>query len=265
MALSDPPPYTPDTSEQNPMVRSNSLAQSATNLISKVLNVAVDNNVPYLVSGTEIICSICLENMDEEEGNLFTVPKCSHAYHKHCIIEWKQQSDKCPCCRGPLPDTFGSTSSEVQELLVDPVIPEMTRSDIQGNVIFFLPGIVYVLCLVLLLSACEYALIGIIAFFATVDMCVLDEGCFGILYSFILIATYPCVVLVTVYFFLVQSIYVLYWTMHFYYKVLTCSIRWNHAYSFIIGRTLTWTNSYCNTIQSDYLMSFWNKLVGSFA
>jgi len=247
--------------------------------MSTFTNVAAENNVPNLVSGRETICSICLENMDEEEGNLFTVPKCSHAYHKHCIIEWKQQSDKCPCCRGPLPDTFGpevqevqeplpdTFGLEVQEVLVDPVIPEMTRSDILENVIFFLPGTVYVLCLVLLFVACESALIGMIAFLAYIDMLVLDGswGCMVMYVIFLLFFTYPVCVFVTYYCFVVQIIYVLYRTMHFYYKVLMCSTRWNHAYSFIIGGTLTVTNSFCNThFADDRVGSFINWLAGSF-
>jgi hypothetical protein len=253
MVLSDPPPYTAaDKIEQNCIVRSDSLTQSASNIISQVLtNVGVSNNIPYLVSDAEIICSICLENMDEEEGNLFTISACSHVYHKHCIEQWKQQSNKCPCCRGPLPDILGPTLSKLQNLLVEPAIPEMTWSHVVGNMLFFLPGIVSALCLVLLLIAWESVIICVIVgptFFAAMYILFFQEDGEGIGPTFvaaiILVIIYPIIVACFVLAFLGQIIFMLYRTMKFYYKLMMCKIRWCKAYSFIIGRTLKLT-SYC--------------------
>lgn len=44
-------------------------------------------------------CSICLTSL--RSGKKVVLKACHHAFHKHCIDEWKQISNKksCPNCR----------------------------------------------------------------------------------------------------------------------------------------------------------------------
>ena len=99
----------------------------------------------------EVLYSICLEEMDEEEGNMFKVPACSHTYHIDCIAKWKKTSRKCPCCRGALPEDLGPTS-ELQNMSFSEFpqreVPQnMSTSDIFGNIAFSLVGVTYPLLL----------------------------------------------------------------------------------------------------------------------
>ncbi|GMJ11034.1 Arabidopsis Toxicos en Levadura 53 [Hibiscus trionum] len=57
-----------------------------------------------LVEGTD--CSVCLSEFQEDES-LRLLPKCSHAFHVHCIDAWLSSHSNCPLCRAnivsPLP------------------------------------------------------------------------------------------------------------------------------------------------------------------
>lgn len=43
------------------------------------------------------ICSICLEEYDNEKG--VCKLRCEHIYHKECISEWFKSNNNCPLCR----------------------------------------------------------------------------------------------------------------------------------------------------------------------
>lgn len=45
------------------------------------------------------ICSICLENIDQ--NNIVT--KCKHTFHINCLKNWLQKNDNCPFCRSENP------------------------------------------------------------------------------------------------------------------------------------------------------------------
>jgi len=46
------------------------------------------------------LCSICLEVMNININNIYTIPECNHIFHTNCIIEWFRSShDTCPLCR----------------------------------------------------------------------------------------------------------------------------------------------------------------------
>jgi len=157
MEVSDipPPPYQPTPSDEGIFFRSDSLTKSATNVISRALtNVGFTNEMPYRVGDSEILCSICLETMDEEQGNLFTVSACSHTFHKTCIAKWKEVSRRCPCCRGPLPDEIGPTNSSLRNLPAEEVV-HMNESVICVNVIFCAVGVAYPIFLLSVFIAFE--------------------------------------------------------------------------------------------------------------
>ncbi|GAA0154013.1 hypothetical protein LIER_12116 [Lithospermum erythrorhizon] len=52
-----------------------------------------------LVEGFD--CSVCLSEFQEDE-NLRLLPKCSHAFHIHCIDTWLRSHRNCPLCRAPV-------------------------------------------------------------------------------------------------------------------------------------------------------------------
>jgi hypothetical protein len=64
-------------------------------------------------------CAVCLEDFDEDGGNveLRTMP-CSHSFHQRCIFRWLRVSRVCPCCRFPLP-------SADEQRLQDQPAPEL--------------------------------------------------------------------------------------------------------------------------------------------
>merc|ERR1719474_1174914 len=88
--------------------------------------------------------------MDEEQGDLSTVPACSHVFHKTCLAKWKKVSRKCPCCRGPLPEEIGPTYTILQilqNLPAEEVLLDIKKCDICANVIFCAVGVDYSLSL----------------------------------------------------------------------------------------------------------------------
>uniref|UniRef100_A0A7S4T2D0 RING-type domain-containing protein n=1 Tax=Ditylum brightwellii TaxID=49249 RepID=A0A7S4T2D0_9STRA len=56
-------------------------------------------NLPYQGSIDE--CPICVEKFTE--GQMINVSnKCSHVFHKDCIMSWLERHIRCPCCRTEL-------------------------------------------------------------------------------------------------------------------------------------------------------------------
>ncbi|XP_022738172.1 E3 ubiquitin-protein ligase Os04g0590900-like [Durio zibethinus] len=49
-----------------------------------------------LIEGTD--CSVCLSEFQEDDS-LRLLPKCSHAFHVHCIDTWLRSHSNCPLCR----------------------------------------------------------------------------------------------------------------------------------------------------------------------
>lgn len=50
--------------------------------------------------GDKHVCPICLDPYDSDNPSEET--QCNHFFHLQCCLEWKQRSDECPCCYGPL-------------------------------------------------------------------------------------------------------------------------------------------------------------------
>ncbi|GAA0157422.1 hypothetical protein LIER_14692 [Lithospermum erythrorhizon] len=73
-----------------------------------------------LVEGSD--CSVCLSEFDEDE-NLRLLPKCSHAFHIHCIDTWLRSHTNCPLCRAPV----------VNDVSVGRVAVEESNSDSSGS------------------------------------------------------------------------------------------------------------------------------------
>ncbi|XVF13641.1 hypothetical protein REPUB_Repub08aG0225200 [Reevesia pubescens] len=73
-----------------------------------------------LIEGTD--CSVCLSEFQEDES-LRLLPKCSHAFHVHCIDAWLRSHSNCPMCRAKI---FISASPL-------PLAPPVTQTTPGGN------------------------------------------------------------------------------------------------------------------------------------
>jgi len=192
-----------------------------------------------------MLCSICRQPMDEEQGNLYTVKGCKHTYHKHCISQWKKHSMKCPCCQGPVPNEIGLTLSRLQNVPVEEDLSDMTLETILENVIFSPIGIIWPICLVSLFVLFETAFVGIfitLTFFMALYIIFKEEShrtINGICLVIVLCLIFPPVVVILVTTFILQMFYIFYKTVVFYVNVFTCKMRWSSANKFIINRTVS--------------------------
>jgi len=254
-----PPPYSQTLSKQGSLLsKSHSLTQSATNVISRALTkVGLNNEIPYRCNDSEILCSICLDAMEEEKGDLLTVSACAHTFHRTCIAKWKKVSRKCPCCRGKLADEIGPTNTVLQNLLNLPdeevVVLDRNENDMaksRGNpcVGFILP-----LLLVPCFIATEALIFGIL-----LPLCLLGF-IFGMYMQASDIMFFICVTIIgpiyvlfvvcgLVLCFMLQISYLLFRSLKFYVYVSMGRIHWNDAMPFIIQRTFSVTKHCYNVL-----------------
>jgi len=233
--------------------RRDSLTISASNVMSRVIlnpwGISSESSlIPYVFeSSSGILCSICLDTLDEEEAEFYKVPDCDHIFHERCIKLWKKESPKCPCCRGPLPSEIGPTLSVLENIPAAEELPEMTWRAVQENVIFSPVGIIFPICLVLLFVLLEVAIFSIfivLTFFMAMYVVFQEEA--QQIYSTFCLASivcilFPFVIVFLVVLFVCQICYILYRTVRFYYNVLSCNMRWISAINFIIDRTVVLT------------------------
>ncbi len=45
-------------------------------------------------------CSICLDDMADDDGSCFRLTECGHQFHSACVITWFRTNHECPLCRG---------------------------------------------------------------------------------------------------------------------------------------------------------------------
>lgn len=246
-----PAPFKPQsTGDEGNVLPRDSFSQSATNVIGRALS-SVGFNSEKSCSVAE--CMICLEAMDEEQGNLFTIPGCSHTFHETCIAQWKKQSRKCPCCRGLLPDDIGPTISGSRNLPPENVYLDSHESATCLNLIFCPLCVVYPLfllgCFIAYMSVASFMFLLLTFWMAIYEsvqeesnicsiVCVLIAGC--ILFPVLLGFMYLIIML--------QILYMLFRIVKFYAMVSMCKIRWNDAYSFIVKRTISLTGFYFDVL-----------------
>merc|ERR1719334_1429021 len=204
--------------------------------------------IPYIYeSSSGFLCSICLDTLDEEEAEIYTVPECGHTFYKRCISLWKKESSKCPCCRGPLPSEIGPTLSVLENIPTAEEPPEMTWRAVQENVIFSPVGVIFPICLVLLFVLLEVAVfaIFIVLIFCMAMYTIFQEEAQQIYSTICLVLSFwllfPFLIIFLTVSFTCQICYILYRTGRFYYNVFSCHMRWINAISFIIDRTVVLT------------------------
>jgi len=231
-----------------------SLTISASNVMSRIIlnplwGISSESSlIPYVFEPSSgCLCSICLDTLDEEEAEIYTVPKCEHIFHKRCISLWKKESSKCPCCRGPLPKEIGPTLSVLENIPPEEEPPEMTWGAVQENVIFSPVGVIFPICLVLLfvlLEVAVFAIFIVLTFFMAIYVILQKENHHiysTIYFVIILFILFPFVIIFLLVSFTCKVCYILHRTGRFYYNVFSCNIRWTGAISFIIDRTLILT------------------------
>lgn len=72
-------------------------------LISKIASYQYRANDGLVLSASD--CSVCLSEF-EDGDHIRLLPKCNHAFHRHCIDTWLKSHCNCPLCRAgifPLP------------------------------------------------------------------------------------------------------------------------------------------------------------------
>ena len=51
-------------------------------------------------TGVKMYALPCYNTTHIEEGNILNVPsKCTHKFHRKCLLPWLEQHGACPCCR----------------------------------------------------------------------------------------------------------------------------------------------------------------------
>lgn len=253
-----PPPYSRTFSKQGSLLfRSDSLTQSATNVISRALTkVGLTDGIPYRYNDTEILCSICLDAMDEEKGDLHMVSACKHTFHRTCIAKWKEVSRKCPCCRGALTDEIGPTISVLQNLLnlpAEEVILDRNEDDMAIDCGNPCVGLILPLFLVPFFIAYEALMLGglvLPGFLVVIYQIFVQQSnmIINICATILIITLYPFIICGIVVFFIGQIFYMLFRTLKFYVYVLMGKIRWNDAMPFIIQRTISVTSHFYNVL-----------------
>jgi len=253
-----PPPYAETFRNQGSLLfRSDSLAQSATNVISRALTkVGLTNEIPYRYNDTEILCSICLDAMEEEKGDLLTVSACAHTFHRICIEKWKEVSRKCPCCRGALADEIGPTKSILQNLVTLPaeeVVLDRNEDDMAINCGNPCVGFILPLLLVPFFIALEALIFGISVFlfpWIIIYQMLIGENTIliNLCASMILLTWFPFILSGMVVCFMLQIFYLLFRSLKFYVYALMGKISWNDAMPFIIQRTISLTANYYNVL-----------------
>jgi len=226
-------------------------------VISRALTkVGLNNEIPYRYNDTEILCSICLDAMEEEKGDLLTVSGCEHTFHRTCIVKWKEVSRKCPCCRGALSDEIGPRYSVLRNLANLPAEEvELYRNedDMATNWGNLCVGFIYPLLLVPFFIAFEaliFSILVILMPWVTIYFIFADgknDIMASIVGSILLFILCPFLVCGMVVCFMLQIFYMLFRTLKFYVYWLMCKIPWYDALPFIIQRTIS-VSEHCNDV-----------------
>eukprot|EP00978_Attheya_sp_CCMP212_P020620 scaffold59206_cov53-Attheya_sp.AAC.3 len=67
--------------------------------LAKDENVQQSHESPIYAQTT---CSICLDEYGHEDSICGRPDKCTHIFHKDCIMSWLERQEVCPICRAPI-------------------------------------------------------------------------------------------------------------------------------------------------------------------
>jgi len=189
------------------------------------------------------VCVICLEEMDVESGEVYTIPICQHRFHETCVRQWKKEKATCPNCRGVMPEELGLTNEHIwlgnHQITINAQLPpEPTFFHIFSTIILTPFGIVYSLVIVLMftmlaLFVCLFFTFFVFAFmqwYAWIDgddMSFCGRVCITVT-SIVLLPFFLLSAFLLWFSFFVASFSNL---VKFYKNVFTCKCRWSNAFS----------------------------------
>lgn len=210
-----------------------------------------------------VMCVICFEDLNAEDGDIYTVPKCQHRFHEDCVRRWKREKAACPFCRGPLPEELGETKTSedldnemdyivrrLQELITEMESNQMSQrlswKGVLLNYLLFPLGILLPPVLLVMLWMAETITfsVGIVIFPFYVLSIIKSEAsfpntCKNFAIAFLMFITYPIIVLAGVLFFIsFQILYSLNLAGKFYTDVMFCHRQWSDAYRVVVQGTL---------------------------
>jgi len=220
--------------------------------ISGVANEQAHERTPEQIEQVNIdnVCVICLEEMDEESGEVFTIPICQHRFHDACVRRWKKEKATCPTCRGVMPEELGLTDEHIwigsRQITINAhPPPEPTFCHVFLTILFTPIWVVYALVVVLVFTiivflVCIFFVFFLFAFmqwYAWVDG---DDMSF---------CGKICLTVTSVLLFpFCLTVFLLLWFRHFlsclqhlvkfYKNVCTCRCRWTNAVQEICVPTL---------------------------
>jgi len=191
------------------------------------------------------VCAICLEEMDEESGEIFALPICNHKFHEPCVRRWKREKATCPECRGVMPEELGPTDEHIwignhQLTIRARQPPEPTCCYIFCTILQTPFGIVYALLVVISFAIIEFlALLFLLFFFIGFAQWwawyEADSGlCKRIFRSITNIVLFPLIVLSVIVGWIYRVRILFCYLGSFYKKVVTCKCRWRDAITEIL-------------------------------
>lgn len=211
---------------------------------------------------SNLMCAICFEDLVSEEGNIYTIPGCSHKFHEECLRRWKREKATCPFCRGILPDVLGETSANIdlsddmdyivrrlqeiiQEMEGNPVNQPLPWKTVLVNIILCPFGVLLPPLLLVLLWIFETISFGIGAVvlpFYMLRIIIVEinvgSACKKIGLIFAMFVGYPFFIvggaLILV---VLQFLYSILLSVYFYIGMLRCQRRWTDAYKVIVQGT----------------------------
>jgi len=203
------------------------------------------------------MCAICLDDMLDQDDDIYTITECKHRYHEKCIRQWKIEKSICPLCRGPLPDELGATKEEEEQfhqaailLRILRCLPSENERVVTSrwktiNILLTPLGIAWLLLIIPIVLGLETLFLCILPPIMMVSLLreAYDEifyNCFNFCtwLSFVIMLTLVGIFLAVVIVFIVQIPYLTYITATFCFKVFTFKRRWQDAFTYILRRLI---------------------------
>jgi len=204
------------------------------------------------------ICSICLTDIQSEDGDAYHIAACKQLFHDGCIRRWKKKRPKCPLCRSLLPKksekigvkkqlhSLGDVNDLIQLLLLENEHSLSQREKI-GNIVLAPFGFAVVLLTLPLLLLAETMFVCLVSpvFFISLlvetfrdrfgiycNTCgVFLLSCYSIIISISLVLPLAVFIIVQIPFFVIFAI-------TFCFKVCCCKRRWQDAIPYMANRMI---------------------------
>jgi len=200
---------------------------------------------PELIDQVNIdnVCVICLEEMDVEGGEVYTIPICHHRFHDICVRRWKKEKATCPNCRGVMPEELGLTNEHIwignRQITINAQLPpEPTFCHIFRTILLTPFGVVYSLVVIVMFTMLVLLICLFFTFFVFAFMqwyAWIDEEeltfCGRVCITLTSVILFPLYLLASFSLWLCHFVVSFRHLIIFYKKVFTCKCRWSNAVS----------------------------------